>query len=209
MPKWLKIGLMIFGVALIIGSIWLFVYQSGRASDAADWPIADGVITLSDVERVESTESSGSGSSRRTKTSVTYYPRVAYRYATGGRDYDGTTLWLTTEEGFGNAADAGVTLRGFPVGGKVAVFYNPADPSDSALLINPPSKFIFLATLFGAIFLAVGYFVPLERPFMAAPAAVGARRKPGNPRTRRIVIIVFLVVVFGILAEVAFWVLSA
>src|SRR5688572_13876597 len=112
---------------LILGGIGFFIYRRSQQStayrqDAQSWPGISGTILMSSVQ------------SKRTGNSRSTYPVIVYQYHVNGRDYQGQTV--KAGEQYLNVRVAGqaqATVARYPIGAKVTVYYNPANPAESAL----------------------------------------------------------------------------
>ena len=164
MPLWVRWIFAAIGAAATAASIAWFVWASVRVAEARDWPRAQGIVVATRVD-AEVNESSDTDSRGRSRTSVTYSyrPVIAYTYRVGDRRYGSNRIWLADGRTWDNPAEAEAFLADYPVRGPVSVAYNPADPSDAALIVAPPTAAVFIGTAFGLIFLAVAWFVPHDR----------------------------------------------
>jgi hypothetical protein len=136
--EWIITGFSIFiGVAssacavilpiLILGGLGYFLYKRSQQSGAArqvaqSWPSTSGTVLMSSVQ------------SRRTGRSNSIYPVVVYQYEVNGKTYQGQII--KAGEQFLNVRVAGqaqATVARYPIGASVAVYYNPSNPSESAL----------------------------------------------------------------------------
>jgi hypothetical protein len=167
LPKWFMVGLIAMGLLFIGIGIGFHVWASGRAAEAAQWPSADGEVVAAYVE-TRSNSSSGSRGSRGTS----YAPVVIYRYAADGQSYQNNRIWVAAEQSFGFASSARDFIDRYPVGSRVRVLYDPADPTDSALINDGAPWWFWLFVVFGVMILVFGLFIPrlfaggprLERP---------------------------------------------
>lgn len=115
-------GLMGIALFLLSFAAWR------RASRAAGWPVVPGVVTFSGVE--EKKGSIGTGTNRSSMT--TFQANVAYTYTVDGNTFTGRQLRLDmTMSGAKSAAE--VVAAPYPVGAKIEVHYDPANPADAAL----------------------------------------------------------------------------
>jgi hypothetical protein len=108
---------------IAVASLWGIVscIQNIVAADRATaWPTADGVVVLSQTVR-----GCGKGNS--------YFPRVHYRYSTGGVDYLGKRLAFGNV-GCGSETKARTIASRFPVDSAVTVHFNPERPDESVLM---------------------------------------------------------------------------
>lgn len=88
--------------------------------DAAGWSFVTGVVTSAGVKMIsrEGTD--------------TFEPKVEYRYRVGDTDYVGGIIRPGLSE-FGSQTKPAALIAAYPVGADVKVFYDPKDPSESAL----------------------------------------------------------------------------
>jgi len=112
------IFLVIFGIFLYRRS------QQGQVAKQAaqSWPGTMGTVLSSSVQ------------SRRSGNSISTYPVVVYQYQVNGQAYQGQTI--KAGEQFFNVrimGEAQATAARYPVGAQVMVYYNPANPQQSAL----------------------------------------------------------------------------
>lgn len=115
--------LALMAVFLAVGaglSIWgWYILQNARAS--ANWPMAEGVITESEVTHSEDSEGGDS-----------YRPEVAYQYTVGNRQHESYTIKFgeNSYSSRGRAEDIAAT---YAVGRQVTVYYDPEQPGRSVL----------------------------------------------------------------------------
>ena len=112
---------------LILGGIGYFIYKRSQQSSVArqvaqSWPSTSGTVLMSSVQ------------SRQSGRSHSTYPVVVYQYAVNGRTYQNQTI--KAGEQFMNVrimGQAQATVARYPIGANVTVYYNPANPAESAL----------------------------------------------------------------------------
>ena len=115
---------MFFSILIVIATLGIgfwFLYAAistrQKSKIAQEWPVARGVVTVSEV--VEDRMRSATG-----KASVSYIPEVRYEYNVNGEKLTGNKIV------FGNSSYAYITAaeicEHFPVGAPVDVYYNPA-----------------------------------------------------------------------------------
>jgi hypothetical protein len=116
----------ILPVVFLVG-FGIFMYrrsQQGKAAKEAAqaWPGTLGIVLSSSVQ------------SRRSGNSTSIYPVVIYQYQVSGQTYQGQTI-KAGEQFFSVRimGDAQATAARYPVGAQVMVYYNPANPKESAL----------------------------------------------------------------------------
>jgi ribosomal protein L35AE/L33A len=136
--NWIMTGIGIFsGIAgavcsvilpiLFIGGFGYFIYKRNQQSAsyrqaAQSWQSTSGMVLMSTVQ------------SRRSGNSTHVFPVVAYQYDVNGKTYQGKTI--KAGEQFLNvrlAGQAQATVERYPAGATVTVYYNPANPAESAL----------------------------------------------------------------------------
>jgi hypothetical protein len=112
---------------LILVGLGIFLYRRNQQSTAArqaakSWSSTIGTILMSTVQ------------TRRTGRSHSTYPVVVYQYEVNGKSYQSQTI--KAGEQFFNVrvmGQAQTTAARYPVGASVMVYYNPANPAESAL----------------------------------------------------------------------------
>jgi hypothetical protein len=115
-------GLMGLGVLLFSFAYWRQIAQAAR------WPAVPGVVTFCGIEEVYDTVGSG-GSASHTKS---YRANLDYTYTVNGNTYTGhqIKLGVTTS---GSKASAQAIADRYPVGKKIEVHYDPANPGNAAI----------------------------------------------------------------------------
>lgn len=121
-------GFCTIGVPLVILiGLGIFLYQRSRKSTAARleaqaWPSTHGTVLTSALQVV------------RTGRSRSEIPVVVYQYEVRGEVFQNQTI--RAGDRFLNVRVAGqakATVARYPVGASVTVYYNPANPAESAL----------------------------------------------------------------------------
>ena len=111
----------------VLVALGIFLYRRSKMRDAAkqsaqSWPGTMGTVTMSTIQI------------QHTSRSRSEIPVVGYQYQVNGQTYTGGTI--KAGEQFFNVrvmGDAQKTIARYPVGAQVMVYYNPANPSESAL----------------------------------------------------------------------------
>jgi hypothetical protein len=119
-------GLVIGGL-LLVGGFFL-TYRVGKpirdqAAASTSWPVTDGRITASRVERVKQ---GGDGK-------ATYTADITYEYALDGRTFEGDRVWFGDDYSASDASAFRAAVGRYPVGQAVKVHYDPAEPAESVL----------------------------------------------------------------------------
>ena len=112
---------------IILVVLGIFLYrrsQQGKAAKAAaqSWPGTLGTVLMSSVQ------------SKHSGKSTSIYPVVVYQYVVNGKSYQSQTI--KAGEQFFNVrvmGQAQETVNRYPIGAQVMVYYNPANPQESAL----------------------------------------------------------------------------
>lgn len=109
-----------FGLAALV----FFLAYRRRLGRANAWPVVAGEVVES---RVEERVALDSGPKRRI-----YVPIVEFRYEAGGNSYASRQVTIGLEMS-GSRAIADRIVDRYPLGAKVEVHYDPANPSEAAL----------------------------------------------------------------------------
>ena len=112
---------------LILAGFGFFLYRQKRAGSEArraaqGWSPTSGSVLASTIQV------------RRTGRSRSEIPVVLYQYEVGGRVFQGKTI--RAGERYFNvrlAGQAQATIERYPAGATVTVYYDPANPAESAL----------------------------------------------------------------------------
>lgn len=112
---------------IILVGLGIFLYRRSQQGSAAkqaaqSWASTMGTVLMSTVQ------------SKRTGNSTSTYPVVVYQYEVNGTPYQSQRI--KAGEQFFNVrimGEAHATAARYPVGAQVMVYYNPANPAESAL----------------------------------------------------------------------------
>jgi hypothetical protein len=110
-----------------LGGLGFFLYKRNQQSMAyrqttQTWLSTTGTVLMSSVQ------------SRTSGRSHSTYPVVVYQYAVNGQNYQSQTI--KAGEQFLNVrvfGQAQATVARYPIGANVTVYYDPANPAESAL----------------------------------------------------------------------------
>jgi hypothetical protein len=135
---------------------------------ASTWSMAAGRIVRSDTQ------------ARRHRfagdaTTVTTVPVVEYEFSAGGRTWHGSRIGIGDDSGGANIEE---TLRHYPVGTAVSVYYDPGNPKNCVLERDIPAgvrKGLVILVAFG-IAIAVGVYYIVT----SAPSLLSAYLPEGN-----------------------------
>jgi hypothetical protein len=123
-PAQLIYYVLLFSAAIIVVAGWGW-WQTRRASRG--WRPAPGRILDADLETTPDDDAR--------ESSPRHYPRLQYEYEVDGATYHGTS-WRagdTFVKRYLSAREARAVLARYRPGRRVTVYYNPADPGESAL----------------------------------------------------------------------------
>ena len=128
-------------IALILGFI-VYIFFLFYCLSSYRWSKVDGVITVS--EMLESKErAAGSGSHRTT----TFKPIVHYKYEVAGKLYENKKIRFF-QLSSSSKPFAERTLKSFPEGASVSVYYNSKRPSSSVLVPGVSFGAFFVLSFF-------------------------------------------------------------
>ena len=142
----LSLMFLAFGGGILAYSIRL--WREGRRS--AGWPAAEGVVTASRMWGGR-----WNNSARNSRT--------AYEFEVGGRLYASDRVCFGTLQ---SDAEKRAQVERFPVGRRVEVFYDPADPARSVLEPGV-QRGVYKGLALGAACALVGCFLLYHTPFGA------------------------------------------
>jgi hypothetical protein len=140
------------GLVLIFIGIGVYlIYYSRRvrrqAGSSQGWPGTEGQITRASIRHSLRSDSEGNSTD-------SYSPDVEYSYQVNGLHYAGEKIAFGATPSFSSDQKAQSTLSRYPVGGRVTVFYDPANPAESVL--EKRSIGTNASLILGIIFLIVG-----------------------------------------------------
>lgn len=141
---------LMLGVCACVGMLvlWLGCSLQSKADASKGWPTSEGkVLECTVIEKTEKNKDDGT-------TSVLYSCDVVYQYSVEGRSYKSSQV-SHVRSSSSSSKDAEDTARKYPVGSKVQVHYNPADPSEAVLETHTGGGSAILFLL-GAVFFLVG-----------------------------------------------------
>jgi hypothetical protein len=162
--KYLRILMLVAGMALIAGSGFFLVKNHMRAAEAHGWPRAQGRILASEVRTIHAQEVGNAGD---------FLPYVRYDYRVNGRVFQGETIWLDERRSFGSANVAARELAFLEAGTTAEVMYNPANPREAALIVEERAwPKIFLLVL-GLLLAGSGWWLRRLEPPKPPTAGAG------------------------------------
>ncbi len=143
---------------IVAGGLGLFAwawtaYRDGRLS--LGWPSVSGQVTSSSVT-LETTQADSDS-----RLESTYYPSVSYDYRVDGQALKGSRVGVGGAKGFSRKEDAEAAARPYPVGSKVDVYYNPANPEYAVLVRGANITMVWIIAGCGAVALVLGAAVAI------------------------------------------------
>ena len=174
--KYLRILMLVAGVALMAWGATVFVRNQIRGAEVHGWPRVKGHVTLSQVDTLHRTEVGNAGD---------FYPHVRYHYVVHGRTYRGETLYLDEHRSYDSSNVAARELVFIETGTEPEVLYNPENPRESALTVDKPTWryfFIFIGGfLLAGLSWRLGKIQPRPQPQMPGQPMPGQPMPPGHP----------------------------
>jgi hypothetical protein len=163
----------LFGLLFLYFGIKNFVI----AYESDNWPTVVGIITESKINRKRS-ESKSNGSSTSV---VVYNAQVKYEYHIGKTKFIGRKIKID-DISSSNKNPTIVTLKKYPVGSKVTIFYNPKS-HDYSLLEPGYNRDIFLLPFIGFGLLLFGILMTLFFWWVgkSSPKTNNAIKQMGEP----------------------------
>lgn len=120
------------GGILLLGALAGFgfgITALRRNQAAEDYPTADGVVTRSAVEEYLTYDTA--------PATRMYRLDFAYEFQVDGATYTGSHLGASPNASLNSRRKQEERLAPYPAGQRVTVYYNPLDPADALLEINP------------------------------------------------------------------------
>lgn len=135
----------------VIGFIVLFYFgwpKYQMAKKSLEWPKTSGVILSSNVSSTIKKE--------KNKSVKMYSVNISYKYTVGTESFTSHDLYLgSNDSSSSDRSDAYKTIKKYPIGKKVDVFYSPETPDIG--ILEPGVKFEhYLILLVGGVFFIVG-----------------------------------------------------
>ena len=150
MPLIPAVILAVVGVVLTLFGWW----KRRKLQASLSWPQVMGTIIGGGIDQSRS-ERDDDG-----VCSVTYTPKVQYRYVVEGVTLVGARI-SHVESSYQDHRKAEAELAPYPVDSPVVVYFNPQKPSEAVLVRKAPGAIIFLCA--GVIILAVDVVLALKR----------------------------------------------
>lgn len=145
--------LLLWGALVIDGVILLAALVKWRAvAVASKWPSAKGRILTSDTEARKVTRIADSEDLVRVDE-IRNFVSIRYAFNVGKRKFHGTRIHLGEDPGNVHLAE---TLKRYPRGSEVTVYYDPSNPKNCVLDRDPPTPGFFVTVIGTTAAVAVG-----------------------------------------------------
>jgi hypothetical protein len=167
-PVYLGLGLVLF---IGLGLFGLGARNLRRAWASRHWPTTTATV----VESATQTEVSKPTGFRRNHVSATMYTaNIQFQYVVDDHTYRTDQIWFGQTVGSSDSSEAELRRFRYPLGGKVTVCYDPADPAIAAVHAGFQADALWLPGA-GLAFLvpAVMAFLMLRSSFAGSGMAVG------------------------------------
>lgn len=158
------------GVFFLVGAglgLFLGLPTISDAKASKSWPKVDGIVIES---RVEMRRSSGGANGRN--NGPTYKAIVVYDYKVDDQPHSCDRIWFGSDISTSNRGQMRDTVKQYPEGKTIQVYYDPENPSEAVL---QPGAFFssYFMVIFGGVFAFVGGIILLVAIF-------GMGRKPAD-----------------------------
>ncbi|HEX4694497.1 DUF3592 domain-containing protein [Sphingomonas sp.] len=148
--------MLILGVAVAVFGVIYYRRGSARFAAAGSWVQTQATIIASTI----TTHTQMVNDMLQTS----YRAKVSYRYQAAGAEREGARPFLCARTDWNSEKEANAWLAANPAGATVPVWFDPANPTDSALVLNKPSLLaaIVLTTVgVGVTILAIYLFAKM------------------------------------------------
>jgi hypothetical protein len=145
--------LLLWAALVIDGVILLAVLVKWRAvAVASKWPSAKGRIITSDTQARKVSRIADSEDMVQIDE-IRNFASIGYAFNVGKRKFHGTRIHLGEDPGNVRLAE---TLKRYPRGAEVAVYYDPSNPKNCVLDRDPPTEGFFATAIGTTVVVAVG-----------------------------------------------------
>lgn len=129
------------------------VFALWRLFGSLNWSETEGVVLDSVVETIDH----GQKGVRTTDVAFDYKVVIEYRYSVGGKEYVGSRLFATMPNIVQSSTVAENFVNQYKAGVETKIFYNPENPSESALIAGSklPKTTLMIISFFVVFVLSV------------------------------------------------------
>ena len=158
-------GLAVFVLFLLLGggmmAFGIIFHRRGSARFAAarSWLTTEALVKAARID--------AQTQHANNMTTTSYRPIAHYSYQAGGAEREGSRVFLVARANWNSKREAEAWLAACPPGSIVPIWYDPANPNDSAMIRNKPS--LVMAIVLGG----VGVFLLLAAMFVLVRMAHG------------------------------------
>lgn len=136
--------------------------QLGQKS--SQWPVTEGRIIESYVERQRNSKIGSSSTNKETK----YSAEVYYEYQVGGVTYSGNRIAFSGSRSSKNPMYPRLLVNRYPTGKEVPVSYQPSSP-EICVLEPGLSSSTWIAPGIGVFIILIGLFAMIAKPRQSTP----------------------------------------
>jgi hypothetical protein len=122
-------ALIAVGLAGIAGSAGNAAWAYSQVAPTRAWPSVEGRVVDARVAFV-------ARRGRNNHQSISYTPSIRYSYTVGGRSFESDRVYPAEPQYWRDDYDLRLFLQNYPTGRALPVFYNPAAPGESALILE-------------------------------------------------------------------------
>src|SRR5262245_28642944 len=170
-PVYLGLGLVL---VIGLGLFMLGARNLWRAVASRHWPTASATVVESSTSIDVTPPSRSLRRSRNSVSSIMYTANIRFQYEVNGRAYRTDQIWFGQTAGSGDSSEAELRRFRYPLGEKVTVSYDPADPAIAAVHPGFQADALWLPGA-GLAFLVPGLMASLmyKSTFTGSGMAVG------------------------------------
>jgi hypothetical protein len=170
-PVYLGLGLVLL---IGLGLFMLGARNLRRAIASRHWPTASATVVESSTSVDVTPPSRSMRRSRNSVSSIMYTANIRFQYEVNGRAYRTDQIWFGQTAGSGDSSEAELRRFRYPLGDKVKVSYDPADPAIAAVHPGFQAEALWLPGA-GLAFLVPGLmaFLMYKSAFTGSGMAVG------------------------------------
>lgn len=136
-------------VALGLAAVMVAWAKQRQSAQTREWDTVPGEIVAATVDSF--TASTADSDSVRLR----HAPRVTYRYARSGREYESSRLHFGAAVSYGSEAQARAKLGAYPIGKAVRVLVDPRNPTEATL--DGRARHLWLLWVVAALLLALAW----------------------------------------------------
>lgn len=148
-----------FWVVISLVTLALVSYSFVKLSSSRDWVATQGIVVSASIDPIYKNNSQ---QGQVAGQSFNYKVNISYEYSVDGQTFTGDQLTVGLPNVVSNKNDADELLATYSPSGAAKIFYNPAKPSESALITAksvPIIGFIILGLMIIVIASVIGFII--------------------------------------------------